>query len=293
MCAQSNLANPPTHSAPALLGDGRIVQDGIASVFDRAAGYYRGMRWEKNRVTLLEKLMTREVLSDELGGDPVGSALEIGCGPGTWTPLLAARAERVLALDLSERMLEQARSAVEEPNVTFLQGDAARFQPDTAFDLVMSVRVLEYVPEWRSIVHRLETLLAPGGRAIIVTKTPVSAWRGTGRERWFGPHTMARRLRGEKLDPEFWQSYLPVRKLCRAFADAGLVDVRVRPVIFGLPIYVHGNKQYPIVPRIAEPAALRSTESAWRWVSRRGERLRRASLIFAESYAVSGRRPTE
>ena len=222
---------------------------------------------------------------------PAGSALEIGCGPGTWTPLLADKAGEVTALDLSERMLERAREAVREPNVTFVQGDAASFVTDRAFDRVMSVRVLEYVPEWRSIVRRLEDLVAPGGRAVIVTKTPVSVWRGTGRERWFGPHTMARRLTGRKLDPEFWQKYIPVREMCRAFAEAGLVDVKVRPVIFGLPVYVRGTKQYPIIPRPAEAPALRATSALWRWVSRRGEGIRRVSLVLAESYAVSGRRP--
>jgi ubiquinone/menaquinone biosynthesis C-methylase UbiE len=290
MCAAS-VSVPGEPPVRTRLDDGRRVQEGIASVFDRAAGYYRDMRWEKNRVTRLEKWLTRQVLVEELGDGPAGSALEIGCGPGTWTPLLAEQAGEVTALDLSEKMLERAREAVREPNVTFVQGDAANFVPDRAFDRVMSVRVLEYVPEWRSIVRRLEDLVAPGGRAVIVTKTPVSLWRGTGRERWFGPHTMARRLTGRQLDPEFWQRYIPVREMCRAFAEAGLVDVKVRPVIFGLPVYVRGTKQYPIIPRAAEAPALRATSALWRWVSGRGEGIRRVSLVLAESYAVSGRRP--
>ena len=290
MCAAS-LSLPGEPPAGTRLEDGRRVQEGIASVFDRAAGYYRDMRWEKNPVTRLEKRLTHQVLAEELGDSRVESALEIGCGPGTWTPLLAERADEVVALDLSERMLDRAREAVQEPNVSFVHGDAATFAPGRGFDRVMSVRVLEYVPEWRAIVHRLGELVAPGGRAVIATKTPISVWRGTGRERWFGPHTMARRLTGRQLDPEFWQTYLPMRQLRQAFLDAGLVDLKVRPVIFGLPVYVRGTKQYPIVPGFAEAPALRATETAWRWVSRRGEGLRRASLLLAESYAVSGRRP--
>ena len=290
MCA-TTISMPGEPPSGARLDDGRRVQEGIASVFDRASSYYGNMRWDKNRVTRLEKRMTFEVLAEALGAGPAGAALEIGCGPGTWTPLLAERAGEVVALDLSERMLERARALVTEPNVSFVQGDAANFHPGREFDLVMSVRVLEYVPEWQSIVRRLEELLAPGGRAVVVTKTPASVWRGTGRERWFGPHTMARRLTGKKLDPEFWQRHIPVRELRRAFVEAGLVDVRVRPVIFGLPVYVRGNKQYPIIPRFAESAALTATEATWRWVSGRGEGVRRASLVLAESYAVSGRRP--
>ena len=270
--------------------EGPRVQDGIASVFDRASGYYRNLRWEKNRLTRFEHELTRRVIEDELGDATVGSALELGCGPGTWTPLLARRAERVVAVDLSTGMLEQARAAVQTENVTFVNADAARFSSDSKFDLVMSVRVLEYIPEWRSILARLEHLVAPGGRVVIVTKTPVSVWRGTGRERWFGPHTLARRITGRKLDDSFWQEYLPVRDVRRAFADGGFMDVRVRPVIFGLPVYVRGTKQYPLLPAAAEPRALAITDSAWRWVSRHGDGVRMAALPLSESYAVSGQR---
>jgi SAM-dependent methyltransferase len=174
--------------------------------------------------------------------------------------------------------------------VSFLQGDAAHFDPGNAFDLVMSVRVLEYVPEWREIIARLERLVAPGGRAVVITKTPVSVWRGTGRSRWFGPRNLLQRLLRRETDPGFWQRHLPVHELTRAFAEAGMVDIRVRPVIIGLPIYVRGTKQYPIIPAFAERPALAATQAVSRWVAGRGRRGRRASLIFAESYAISGRR---
>ena len=274
-------------SSDAASNDAR-VQDGIASVFDRASGYYRSMRWEKNRVVRFEAELTRRVIEQELGDTHVDRALEIGCGPGTWTPLLARRARQVDAIDLSTSMLQQAQEAVTDPSVRFVHADAARFQTDHPYDLVMSVRVLEYIPEWEQILRNLERLVAPGGRALIITKTPVSVWRGTGRERWFGPHTMARRLTGRSLDPEFWQQHLPVHRVRRLFAEAGFSDLRVRPVIFGLPVYVRGTKQYPILPERAEVRALAATDRAWRWVSRRGDRVLLASLFFAESYAISG-----
>lgn len=270
--------------------EGARVQDGIASVFDRASGYYRSMRWEKNRVVRYEAELTRRVIEEELGDTRVASALEIGCGPGTWTPLLAARAAHVDAIDLSTNMLEQARASVTIPAVHFIHADAARFRAERQYELVMSIRVLEYIPEREEILRNLQSLVAPGGRAVVITKTPVSVWRGTGRERWFGPHTMARRLTGRTLDPEFWQVYLPVRRVRGLFSQAGFSDIRVRPVIFGLPVYVRGTKQYPLVPRQAEGPALAATDRVWRWVTSGGERRRMASLLFAESYAVSGRR---
>jgi len=51
--------------------------------------------------------------------------LEIACGTGYWTPLIAARAESVVALDYNEETLAIARTkAYPKANVRFVRGDA-------------------------------------------------------------------------------------------------------------------------------------------------------------------------
>ena len=51
--------------------------------------------------------------------------LEIACGTGYWTPLIAAQAESVTALDYNEETMEIARhKSYPKKNVTFQQGDA-------------------------------------------------------------------------------------------------------------------------------------------------------------------------
>jgi SAM-dependent methyltransferase len=268
------------------------IQAGVARVFNDAAGYYKEMRWEKNRLAQFEKWLTQTTVEEELGDSRVAKALELGCGPGTWTGLLADRAERVLAVDLSEAMLGQAtRSLADRSNIELKQADIGSFDPGSeTFDRILSVRVLEYVPEWQHAVESFGQWLSPGGQAVVVTKTPISIWRGTGRERWFGPNTLARRLTGRSLNRDFWQRYIPVRGMVRAFQAAGLVDIRVRPVIFGLPIYMRGTKQYPIVPSFAEQPFLSASKNLWTWVSAGSQARRTASLPLAESYAVSGRK---
>ncbi len=278
---------------PAIGSPQGIVQEGIQRTFDEAASYYRDLRWERNRLVRFEKALTQRVLEEELGLGPFASLLEIGCGPGTWTGLLSHRARSVTAIDLSPQMLEQARQAVPSAGVHFVQADAARFDTDDRFDAAVSVRVLEYIPEWAAIVARLGQLVRPQGRVVLVTKTRFSLWRGTGRHRWYSPRRLYRRFRHGRQGvewPGFWQRLIPARAMEAALHHAGFVDLRVRPVTFGLPIYMRGIKQYPILPPLAEPAALAATDVVWRWVSRRGVTIRRAGLLLSESYAVSGRR---
>jgi ubiquinone/menaquinone biosynthesis C-methylase UbiE len=268
------------------------VQHGIRRVYDEASSYYRNLRWEKTRLTRFEHALTLRTLQQELGTEPVSRALELGCGPGTWTELLADRAQSVTAVDLSPGMLEQARRAVQRPHVTFVNADAASFEDPDGFDRVMSVRVLEYIPEWARIVSGLGRLVRPGGRAVLVTKTRFSVWRGTGRARWFVayPKRFAKRVLRGPQRPDFWQRHISVRAMTDTLERAGFTDIRVRPVIFGLPVFVRGTQQYPIVPETLEPPVLGLTDAAWRWTSRRGAAVRRASLVLSESYCVSARR---
>src|SRR3954471_1937550 len=63
------------------------------------------------------------------------TALEIGCGLGACSRLLAERAERVLALDLSPQMIELAKERSKQyTNINFEVADAlAREFPDEEF----------------------------------------------------------------------------------------------------------------------------------------------------------------
>ena len=67
---------------------------------------------------------------------PGGSALDVACGSGKLTAVLAGIAGqngRVVGLDFSPRMLEIARR--EHPGIEFLEGDALNLPfPDASFD---------------------------------------------------------------------------------------------------------------------------------------------------------------
>lgn len=90
--------------------------------------------------------------------------LEIGCGSGEFSRLLSARAERVLALDLSPRMIQLARQRSEPyPNIDFVEADVMTYElPDTRFDCIATLTTMHHLPA-ESILRRISKALKPGG----------------------------------------------------------------------------------------------------------------------------------
>jgi len=118
--------------------------------------------------------LVRFILS-ELGLElnPNDRVLEIGCGIGRITRGLAARAREVVALDISDEMLRQARELNPRlANVQWTQGDGvtlAGIDSDT-IDACMSVVVLQHVPDpdiALGYMRELGRVLRPGGWAAL------------------------------------------------------------------------------------------------------------------------------
>lgn len=275
------------------------TNEGIREIYDEAASYYQTLRWFKSRLTRLEYAQTEDTLLQRFHfvPDSKGRYLEIGCGPGTWTKVVAAHSAQVVALDISANMIEQAQRYIgDAKNVTFVHGDAIHYQPDGLFDGYFSFRVVEYIDGWQDTLTRVAAHVAPGGRAVICTKTPISVYRGTGRERWFTTGVkralgkLGRRLRGQPeppADDRFWQRYVSPAALQRVLEQSGFTDFELAPAIYGLPIFWRGTCQYPLVPRFAEPAFMWLFERGRTLANRLPASVRPLSLIFSESYVLS------
>jgi trans-aconitate 2-methyltransferase len=90
-------------------------------------------------------------------------AVDIGCGPGNSTELIAARypEARVSGFDSSEDMLAQARKRL--PGCEFFQGDAAGWMPGEPVDLLFANAVFQWVPDHAAVMRRLVQALPEGG----------------------------------------------------------------------------------------------------------------------------------
>ncbi|MEV0281174.1 class I SAM-dependent methyltransferase [Streptomyces sp. NPDC050610] len=78
-----------------------------------------------------------------------GDVLELACGTGQWTPLLAARARSVTAVDAAAEVLAIARTRVLSPKVRFVQADLFEWRPPRRYDTVFFAFRLSHVPPAR------------------------------------------------------------------------------------------------------------------------------------------------
>jgi SAM-dependent methyltransferase len=97
---------------------------------------------------------------------PAGDVLELACGPGGWTRLLARKAATLTAVDSSPEML--ALAAERAPGARFMRVNLFEWEPDRRYDAVFFGFFLSHVPEERfeafwSLVARA---LKPGGRVL-------------------------------------------------------------------------------------------------------------------------------
>jgi len=96
-----------------------------------------------------------------------GSAVDIGCGSGRHTVVLAERFDRVVGIDLSEPMVELARRKRPDPKVTYEVRDLMDVGGQQ-FDLVLSVGALHHMPDLEAALAKIASLVSPGGTAVLV-----------------------------------------------------------------------------------------------------------------------------
>ncbi|MFH0764999.1 MAG: methyltransferase domain-containing protein [Calditrichota bacterium] len=104
-------------------------------------------------------------------GLPAGCwGLDIGCGAGRYTRVLAQRGLRMVGLDLSPYLLQEARLRLKD-NTSFMRGDMRRLPVKTAFHLAVSLFTsfgyFAAEEEHLSALIEVNRVLHPGGWLVL------------------------------------------------------------------------------------------------------------------------------
>ena len=125
----------------------------------------RYLRFEKQRSQPFRDLLARVRIDVE--PDP-GLVVDLGCGPGNATALLARRwpRARVLGVDSSPQMIEAAAGRTEPGRLEFRLGDLRELTAEQLggpADVVITNATLQWVPGHLGLLPRLVELVAPEG----------------------------------------------------------------------------------------------------------------------------------
>jgi ubiquinone/menaquinone biosynthesis C-methylase UbiE len=132
---------------------------------------------DRNLTRDLDEIVARETLANLR----CNSILEIGCGTGKNTALLARISRNVLAMDFSEGMIEKARQKISLENVTFAVANLTRPWPveNQSFDLVACNLVLEHISDLSFVFAQAFRVLGLGGRFFVSELHPFRQYQGT------------------------------------------------------------------------------------------------------------------
>jgi ubiquinone/menaquinone biosynthesis C-methylase UbiE len=207
-------------------------------------------------------------------GDKV---LDMGCGPGLWSPLLAEHVApdgKIEAMDISEDLIEYAQANLEnhplQDTIHYQTGDFHNipFEANT-FDVVFFGNCFAYVTDYSTVMNELKRVLKPNGRIIakdfdgaIIVFHPIDPY--------LQMRVLAANARGLKEnppDPPF-DNYTG-RKMNGIFRAAGLKNVKTTsyaiqktsPLTPEAKRYITGNAQW--YAKIAEPYLSESEIEDW------------------------------
>jgi len=175
-----------------------------------------------------------------------GRVIDLGCGPGNSTRLLAARwpGAALEGLDSSPAMLAEARA--NGVPATWVQADLAHWKPSAPYDVIFSNATLQWLPEQESLLPRLMGFVKAGG--IFAFQVPVN---------FDAPSH--RLMREAANDPRWRETLVSVREIQRGRAE--IYYDMLKPHAASLDIW---QTEYLQV--------LEGEDAVYRWVSGTGLR---------------------
>ncbi len=154
--------------------------------------------------TLNQRIATH--IAEQLNLQANDRVLDVCCGNGTLTALIAPHCQQVLGIDLSEKLIEHARANHQAVNLHFAKANALQLSglggTFTKINLYFSFQYFENFDIGLRVLAEMDSLLAPGGK-IFIGDTPDARrwfayynqpikWLRYGYQKWKGKEPMGK-----------------------------------------------------------------------------------------------------
>lgn len=146
-------------------------------LFDDEADSYD--KWYRTKAGFQIDRIEKEAVFSFIHPQAGLTALDIGCGTGNYSILLAQKGLKVTGIDISSRMLAKAKTKAAEENldINFIRASAEKLLfADNYFDIVLSVSAFEFFPNLQPALLEAHRVLKPGGRLVVGVIGRDSAW---------------------------------------------------------------------------------------------------------------------
>lgn len=97
-----------------------------------------------------------------------GRALDIGCGSGLLVEKLASYYDEVIGIDISNEMLNLAKSKRQLTNTVYLNMNAEQLNFNEKFDFIVSRTTFHHLNDIPSVIQQMKELLNEEGRIVIL-----------------------------------------------------------------------------------------------------------------------------
>lgn len=125
-----------------------------------------------------------------------GRTLEVGCGNGNFTTLIAEHCTELLAVDLDASYTQQTKTRLRHHNhVKVLNADATTMHHADPFDTIIMLDVLEHIEDDLHLLNKLQQSLSTNGKLILKVPSISALYnsldKAVGHHRRYTRHTLA------------------------------------------------------------------------------------------------------
>jgi SAM-dependent methyltransferase len=115
-----------------------------------------------------------ELIARRLGPEKPAT-LDVGCGVGSFHPLLRGMVSRLSGIDVSSASIAQARADNRDVDYRAFDGRSFPFD-DAGFDLVIAICVLHHVAPtgWAHFMNEMRRVVRPGGLICVIEHNPLN-----------------------------------------------------------------------------------------------------------------------